>query len=197
MAKAYGVLCLEGDWNEHDPTDRATIEPALELLERFDHLRLHHRNVNSKHELWRHLDRWTDPETYKTYKDFYYLYLGFHGSPDTIIVGDDEVGLDELKRKLAGRCHDTVLFFASCGVLRSADDSLRAMCRETGAHAIVGYTENVDFLESAAFELLLFPRLLNTQRPKSLFKSMMANYPDLSRKLGFRVATSKWVSSID
>ena len=53
-----GVLCLEGDWNHEDPVDRQTIEPALEMLDRMGILQIHHRNVNTLPELWRHLNNW-------------------------------------------------------------------------------------------------------------------------------------------
>lgn len=58
MAKSIkpGILCLEGDWVRDDPSSRMTIEPALELLERMDFVTLHHRNVKTIPELWRHVD---------------------------------------------------------------------------------------------------------------------------------------------
>lgn len=186
-----GVLCLEGDWDEEYPISRQTIEPALEMLERMDYLRLHHRNVNSPTELWLHLDRWIND---RAYRPFHVLYLGFHGSEECIAVGGVEIGLDEIQRKLRGACGDSVLFFAACGALKSSPDVLQRLCKETDASAVVGYTKDVDFIEAAAFELLLFPRLMSMNSPKVLHRQIAKDYPDLAGRLGFTVATSKWVS---
>jgi hypothetical protein len=189
-----GVLCLEGDWNHEDPVDRQTIEPALEMLDRMGILQIHHRNVNTLPELWRHLNNWDS----NALRDFRFLYLGFHGEPEFLDIGGDPLGLDTLGAKLEGRCTDRVIFMSSCGTLESSDDSLNRFCKKTGIDAIVGYTEDVDFVEAAAFEMILFSYLtempFGARGPRTLFKKVTEQFPDFTYRLGFRVATKTWVS---
>lgn len=189
-----GVLCLEGDWDDSDPTSRMTMEPALEVLERMDILTLHHRNVNTLPELWRHLTRW-DSSDFNGYR---YLYLGFHGKPEVIFVGEEPLGLDTLRENLDGHCDDRIIILASCGALASSDESLKKFCRATGATAVIGYTEVIDFIPSAAFEMILFDYLvyMDGKTPKSIYNAVARDYPDLTQRLGFRVATRTWVSEL-
>lgn len=189
-----GLFCLEGDWNVDDPADRLTIEPALEMLERMGILQLHHRNVNTQAELWRHLDNW-DSKALDAYR---FLYLGFHGKPEMLDISGDPLGLDTLGLKLENRCSDRVIFLSSCGALESSEDSLTKFCKATGADAVVGYTQDVDFVEAAAFEMILFSYLCDmdfgTRPPRSMYKRVTEEFPDFTWRLGFRVATKTWVS---
>lgn len=188
----FGLLCLEGEWND-DPTSRQSVEPALQMLERCGLIRLVHRDVNTDHELWRHLSRWCEDAAYN---DFYFLYLGFHGSPGEFEIGDVLVGLEQLGQRLDASCAESIIYLASCGVLKSSDDALKSFCRRTGAKGVVGYTENVDWIESSAFDLLLFGVLSEEPSMKKLHKTMFQYYGDLATTLGFRVATPNWVSPI-
>lgn len=196
MAKSIkpGILCLEGDWDPADPASRKTIEPALELLERMDFVTLHHRNVNTMPELWRHLDHWDS----KAFEHYRFLYMGFHGEPGVIDISGDRLGLDTLAANLEGRCTDRVIFLSSCGVLESREESLKEFCRKTGADAIVGYTAEVDFIEAAAFEMILFDYMrgmaFGSRPPRALFKEVTTAFPDFAYSLGLRVATKTWVS---
>ncbi|MYR07776.1 hypothetical protein GTV32_16360 [Gordonia sp. SID5947] len=195
--KVSGVLCLEGDWESDDPTDRKTIEPALEMLERMGTFKLHHRNVNTVQELWRHLGNWDS----RAFNDYRFLYLGFHGEPEILDIGGDPLGIDTLGAKLEGHCDDRVIFLSSCGALKSSEESLKKFCKKTGADAVVGYTENVDFVEAAAFEMILFEYLCEmnsgTKTPRSMYKAVTERFPDFTYQLGFRVATKTWVSEFE
>ncbi|MDH3017530.1 hypothetical protein QEN40_18650 [Gordonia alkanivorans] len=189
-----GVFCLEGDWNVEDPADRLTIEPALEMLDRVGVLKLHHRNVNTHAELWRHLDNWNT----KAFDAYRFLYLGFHGEPEVLDISGDPLGLDTLGARLQDQCWQRVVFLSSCGALNSSDESLKKFCKKADADAVVGYTENVDFVEAAAFEMILFGYLaampFGTKPPRSMYKRVTENFPDFTHRLGFRVATKTWVS---
>lgn len=196
MPKALtGVLCLEGDWDA-DPTSRKTMEPALELLERMDILQLHHRNVNTTTELWRHLNAWCGAD----FVEFPFLYLGFHGYPEVLEIGDERLGLDTLREELYDCCTECYVVLGACGALKSTDEALTRFCKRTDAKALFGYTENIDFIESAAFEMILFSYLVEMETEgktaKSIYKLLASTYPDLCKRLGFRVATKAWVSPL-
>lgn len=195
--KPPGILCLEGDWDTEDPVNPKTIEPALQFLERLGYVKIHHRNVNTMPELWRHLGLWDSQEL----DDYRFLYLGFHGSPGFLDISGDPLGMDTLAAKLEGHCGDRVIFLSSCGALASADDTLQKFCRTTGADAVVGYTADVDFIEAAAFEMILFAILseisYGTKPPRTFYKRVTEQYPEFAYQLGFRVATKTWVSPLE
>ncbi len=58
----------------------------------------------------------------------------------------------------------------------------------------MGYTEEVDWLESAAFELVNIGTIATTSSPKMAHKSIVKGYGELASRLGFRVATATWAS---
>lgn len=191
MSRLPGLLCLEGEWDEDDPTSRLSIEPTLRLLEKANYFDVVHRDVCTEQELWCHLDRWSSHKAFRNYRT---LYLGFHGSPHEFYIGDLAIGLEQLSQRLEGQCDDSVIYFASCGVLGADDSTLKAFCKRTGAKAVMGYTEEVDWLESAAFELVNLGTIATASSAKIAHKSIMKGYGELASRLGFRAATATWVS---
>ncbi|NMM85846.1 hypothetical protein B2J88_15970 [Rhodococcus sp. SRB_17] len=187
--KPPGVFCLEGEW---DDTIESTlsIEPALRLLEARDDIRLVHRDVATKAELRYYLNRWLGTRL----RGYDFGYLGFHGSAEYLYIGDETLSLDELADMFDGRCGGKVLYFGSCSVLAAPDSVLTKFCRDTGARAVAGYTKDVDWIETAAFELLLVSKLVYSTNMKPAYTSLCKTYPDLTRRLGFRMAHSTWAS---
>ena len=74
--------------------------------------------------------------------------------------------------------------------LAQAPRSLEEVSRTLGltrARAVVGYTKSVDFLESAAFELLLIDSLSTFDDSPSRAKKQLVNtYPNLTQRLGLK-----------
>jgi hypothetical protein len=110
-------------------------------------------------------------------------------------LGGEDLTLEEFQSMLAGRCEGRVIYMGSCETLVASDDVLKAFCRVTGASAIAGYTKSVDFVEAAAFEVLLLSDLAYATRMKPAFDRLVKNFPGLTGRLGFRMATTKWVAS--
>ncbi len=153
--KAKGVFCLEGDWDS-DLRYRASVVPVLELLDRSSSPRVRHirRDIGTFTEFEYYLRKWTQ----KRYEAYPILYLGFHGAPGVLHVGDRRRGpvtLDWLEERLAGKCRNRVIHFGSCGTLATHGNRLRRFLQKTGALAVCGYREDVDWMLSAAFELIL------------------------------------------
>lgn len=187
--KAPGVFCLEGSW-DYSLDNRLSIESVLRLLERNHTIRLVHRDVATRGEFDHYVDRWLRREL----KGYDFVYLGFHGTSETLYIGDAELNLDDFAELIDGRCEGKVLYFASCKVLAADDDTLIDFCRRTGAKAVAGYTRNVDWVEAAAFELLLVSDLVHARNMKSAYTRLRKEYPEFTRKLGFRMAHSTWAS---
>ena len=190
MAKPPGVYCLEGIWEESFEA-RLSSEATLRLLHDGEYIRLIHRDVATRAELEHYLNTW---HSKGKKAGFRILLLMFHGSPSTLHLGMDDINLQELAELLEGRCNGVVIHFGACGVLRASDSDLKQFCAVTGAKAVVGYTADVGHVEAAAFELLLVERLAWSTQMKSVYTSMTKTYPDLTSRLGFRMAHSTWAS---
>src|SRR3954471_276534 len=114
MARWDRVFCLEGEWQSR-LRDRSSVLPMLELLERLRVLDFVHRDVGTPAELEHYLARWLQDTSVK---DFYVLYLAFHGSPAGLDAGGDDLfSLARLAAVLEGECADCVIHLGSCSVL--------------------------------------------------------------------------------
>lgn len=157
--KHKGVFCLEGDW-EKDLRGRTTVSPVLELLERshYPAIRSIRRDVATPGELEHYLKKWR----LKKYDAYPILYLGFHGDPGTLFMraGKKEpVELEWVGERLEGRCRGRIIHFGSCGTLAVHGKRLNRFLEQTGALAVCGYRADVDWIQSAAFELILLSTL--------------------------------------
>ncbi|TDB70423.1 DUF6642 family protein [Micromonospora sp. KC723] len=179
-----GVFCVEGQWHR-DLHERGSVLPTLELLERLGRIRFIHKDAATRDELFYFLDRWL----LKQYADYRVGFFAMHGEPSRLCLTDwDSVALADVAERMAGRCEGRRLYFGSCSVLRASDAALRAFLDVTGAALICGFTREVDWVESAAFETVLLDVLANGQRHNAAELRMgSAHWAPLAAYLGFRV----------
>lgn len=144
-----------------------------------------HRDVGTEAELEHYLAKWSQ----KRYSNYSLAYLAFHGTAEHIWIGRSKVTLDEIEAMLAGKCAGRVLYFGSCSTLDLEDGEIDRFRRAIGARAVCGYVEDVDWLESAAFELLLIDALTYYERIDAAFNYLHREYRALVDKLGLR---SSW-----
>ena len=193
VAKYKGVFCLETDqW--YRQKDKASIEPALRLIERYAKTPFEHRDVATEGEFRFFLDKYLVPG----YKNYPILYLGFHGwcaedGADAFVqIGDGtKVTLEELEAWIAGRCAGRLIYFGACGVMATHGHRLNRFVRNTGAVAVAGYREATDWLESAAFDMLALGRLqaaaFRKDSIKKFDRDLKETAPGLYDRLGFRL----------
>lgn len=194
MTNQPGVFCLEASWanDGKDLTDGCSVEQQLRMLQGADQIgRVIHRDVATLPEFQSHIREWRKAK----YRPYPVAYMAFHGSPGGFWPGDTKVTLTEFadligKGKAAGR----IFYFGSCQTMRTKDEDLQKFCKTTGAKAIVGYTRSVTWRESAAFDCLLLPRLLEMKNMKSVYNRLTHDYNDLTRILGLRMATATWAT---
>jgi hypothetical protein len=152
--KTKGVFCLEGDW-DRDLKSRKSLQPVLQLVEQSGYPRIPsiRRDIGTIAEFEHYLKKWC----LKHYKDFPILFLAFHGSPGTLHLGDSAtcVDLDWLEERLAGKCKGKVIHFGSCSTLSVHGKRLNTFMERTKALAVCGYQIDVDWMHSAAFEIML------------------------------------------
>ncbi len=193
MGSRKGIFCLEGDWSR-DLRQPSSVEPILSLLSRWDphYIRYIHRNVATSSSLAKYLLTWAT----RSYAHFPILYLAFHGNPgviclDNVCSNDNEVSLDWLEETLRGRCRGRIIYLASCGTMHPHGNRLNRFLRETGALAVCGYSDEVDWLTSTAFELLVMGAMqdnaFTVQGARAMKRRILREAGFLARRLQFRM----------
>ncbi|WP_374457960.1 DUF6642 family protein [Nocardioides sp.] len=182
--KLPGIFCLEGEWDD-DLRRRRSVLPILELFERLGIARYVHRDVATREELAYYLKRWR----LKSYQDYQLLYLAMHGDIGELDLGRDTLRLPDLAELIRGKAAGRTIYFGSCWTMLEDEAELQRFVRTTGATAAVGFSEEVDWLESAGFEVFLIQKLLQGRRSDAFFASITREHPALVGKLGLTVAT--------
>lgn len=178
----YGIFCLEGEW-ETDLTDRRSVLPLLDMLERLGVAPYIHRDFGTEDELARYLRIWGNG-----YRDFPVLYLASHGDRGVVACGDGDIDLPTIASLIGRGAAGRTVYFGSCLTAYYAED-LKAFVGQTHAAAVVGYRKTVDWLESSAFDLLLLERLTRGTGAMRAFNGVMTHYRDLAVRLDLVVAT--------
>lgn len=179
-----GIFCLEGEW-DRDLRQRLSVEPVLELLERLRIARYIHRDVATVSEFEYYLKKWGQ----KGYGDFEILYLAMHGDMGTLHLGKDSLTLSRLAELIQGKAANRIIYFASCSTMLEDEGALKEFVKSTGARAAIGYWLDIDWLDSAGFEVFLLERLLRGKRSDAFFRGITTDHPQLVDKLGLTVAT--------
>jgi hypothetical protein len=180
-----GVFCLEGMWTSK-LTDRSSVQPILELLERSDVIRYIYRDVGTPVELNHYLDKWLQ----NGYQQFSTGYLAFHGEAGGLRVGRSWISLDDLADTIDGRGAGRVLYFGACGTMAAPRSDLAEFVRRTKLRAVCGYLREVDWIESAAFEVILIEALTRYKRMDFAEKLLRSNHAGFCHHLGFKMVTS-------
>ncbi|MFD2082897.1 DUF6642 family protein [Actinopolymorpha cephalotaxi] len=183
MPAPRGVFCLEGQWDEN-LTDTSSVRPALELLERLGYIQFIHKDVATVAELDYFLDSWAK----KAYSDFEVGYFAMHGESGRLKLSSRQiVPLHHIGQRLEGKCGGRRLYFGSCSVMSASDTLLKDFLKLTGAELICGYTKDVDWLDTAAFDVAFLGHLASGAQ-KDLLTT--PHWSAVTRKLGFRILYS-------
>lgn len=186
-----GIFCLEGEW-ERNLRDRTSVEPQLRMLETLGHCAdVIRRDVATREEFAYYLGKWKQ----KQYDAYALGYFAFHGSEETIHLGKDDLSLDQIATMLGvSAARGRVIYFGACRTMAASDLALQDFVRRTGVKAVLGYTKDVGWLESAAFDFILLPMLLSRSYPKTIYTALQREHAGFVRRLGFRLATKDFVS---
>ena len=102
-------------------------------------------------------------------------------------VGSEDYTLEDLADFMGKRAEGRILCFGSCDTMRVPNDRARLFLKATGVRAICGYTRSVEWVASAAFEMLLIDALtLSDARIDTGFRRLEKLAPGLIDELGFR-----------
>jgi hypothetical protein len=163
--------------------DRASVLPTLDMLERLEMATFVHRDVGTEEELYHYLDKWAQAG----YRRYGVLYFAFHGVKGGIQVGRGTVTLADLAEKLNGQATGRIVYFGCCSVMRDRQ-GVEDFKAATGARLVCGYTKKVDWVESAAFDLLLLRSLLSDQRIDARVNQLRRDHDQMIDRLGFQAA---------
>ena len=180
-----GIFCVESYWSDA-LTDESSVRGLLQSLSGARGLRTAHRVVHGREALLDRLKQWSSPRS----RAFGVCYLAFHGSPGTLYAGDDEVTLDDIASTLQGRCAGRRLHLGACSTGAVDEADLRELRRVTGAQWVSGYTTDVDWIESAALDLILLDWLADdTAPPAAVRRALFGWCEGLAQRLGLVTVT--------
>ena len=148
-----GILCLEGDW-ETGLIRRRSLVPVLHLVRSQWNLPFIHRTASTRDEFRNVINEWKKAK----YSSYPILYLGFHGQPGALQIGRDSVPIVDLV-ELADTGRNRMVHFGACETLNAKDSYLRHFLKMTDFVAICGFKDEVDWLHSAALEILILDEL--------------------------------------
>lgn len=172
------ISCVEGYWDNW--RDESTIRPLLEILKaRTTGFKYLHRQLSTMEELSSVLARIGTTPSYAL------VYFAFHGSNGDIYIDGVPVSLESLAEMLGQHFIGRVVHLSSCSTLNCAPDRINAFLHATGVAMISGYTKDVDWIESAAFELLYFDLWQQYRDIGAFVRRLTSAYNQLIERLGF------------
>lgn len=153
-----GIFCIEGLWDP-DLKVRSTVRPLLEMLQQVAGINYIHRDCATREDLEFYLGKWVQ----KKYSAYPILYLTSHGVESAITLGTESYSLDDLAGVLEDKCANRLIMISSCSTMRIDKRYLKRFLERTGVLAVCGYRTDVDWLRSAAFELLLLSEMQDNE----------------------------------
>jgi hypothetical protein len=191
MPKRKGIFCLEGHWYG-DHRDKTSVYPVLDLVHRFNNMPFIHHRCGTFEEFTYSIDRWKTKSFHSKYP---LLYLGFHGEKGLFKIRKETVTLETLADLLEDKCRGVIIYFGSCATLDIHAAKIQSFLKKTGAIAAIGYKQDVDWMFSAAFEILLMEQLqshpFDTKGVNQIREIITKEYRSLCRKLDFRMIINK------
>jgi len=152
--------------------------------------RLIHRNSATASEFAHYFRQWAAHR----YDAFPLTYLAFHGRRGKLGLSGTDLSLADIADLTPRPLRKRILYFGSCETLGATDDQLNAFVQRTEVKAIVGYTRQVDWAETTAFDFTLLPALLDDDDVEAVYTKLRDQHPYFVKGLGLRVATPDWVS---
>lgn len=180
--RPLGIFCVEGDWSS-SLTARASVRELLQILENVAGIDYVHHHVDSPEGLFDILRRWSQ----KRYARYGLGYFAFHGRPGSIQIGRQLVSLDQLGDAMQNALAGKIVYFGSCSVLRAPTPQLDAFCAVTGSPCVVGFTREVDWVASAALDLILLQAIAVKRDADAAKEGLERDFGGLARHLGLRV----------
>lgn len=171
------------------------MEYLLDLLDQMTPARCRHihYDVATRQEFFFLLKKWSQ----RRFHTHPLLYLAFHGKPAALLLGAGKraprVALEEIGETLEGKCNGRVVSFGSCETIRAVPWQRRKFLDATQALAVCGYHREVDWMTSAAMDLIVLAAMQEFTFTITGINAVAARIRERSRRLGralgFRIHT--------
>ena len=177
-----------------------------------DEFRFIHRRTATKEGLYYYLEKCLGDNADKGINKYNVIMFEFHGAKGSIWINsakdkktptedtetptkdteaqreDGEFSIEsfgeELQEKFGKSCFKgKVVYFGSCETALDKE-SIKEFKKQTGASAVIAFTKTINWIESAAFELILLDWLSHYAQPKRVKDSIEEFYPRFSKNLG-------------
>lgn len=190
-----GIFCLESEWFGLRST--ISVRYALEFLRSSDYrIPFIHRDVATSAEISHYLRKWVQ-ESHWSYS---ILWLSIHTRKGLLLPGDvrrndERMDIDGLEACLKGRCKGKLIHFGGCRTIALPTRRLQQFLRATGAVAVSGFREEVEWTDSTLFEMSYFVALqrerLTARGLAAVGRSMRRHHRQAVDDMGFTIVCAR------
>jgi hypothetical protein len=167
------IACVESLWDGNIES-RLSVVPLLELASRVDEIRFSYLTCNTEEELEYNLNK------FKHRRGYGILYLSFHGRPGELVLdGRASVEIEKLGQYMGDGFANWVVHFGSCTTTKVPTARISRFIATTRVSIVLGYRKDVDWIDSAAIDLLLFDRLQEYTHMHRFWEQFKERYGDL------------------
>jgi len=184
MAKAKShkkhIACLETLWDP-DIENRLNVVPILELASKVNKVDFTYLTCHTAAELRFNL------RMLKRKSGYGILYVAFHGGPGEIYLHDGStVDLETFATYMGRGFNDWIVHFSTCGTIGVEQARLANFIETTNVAMMVGYKRDVDWMEGAALDLLLFSWLQSYKNMRVFWGRFKEQYAGLISATGLK-----------
>jgi hypothetical protein len=173
------IACLESLWNS-DIENRLSVVPILELVSRVNRIRYTYLTCNTREELAYNLGKLGAGRGYRI------LYLSLHGKPGELILDGGRTDLESLAQMMGTRFAGWAVHFGSCSTISVPQARLRRFMAATRVDVLLGYQTDVNWIASAALDLLLFDWFQYYRDTRQMWRAFSKDYGALIRSTGLK-----------
>jgi hypothetical protein len=177
--KKKNIACVESLWDGNIES-RLSVVPLLELASRVDDVRFSYLSCNTEEELKYNLGK------LKNRRGYGILYLSCHGRPGELVLDQTSVDVEKLSQYMGNGFANWIVHFGSCATINIPQARISRFIRDTEVSMVVGYKTDVEWIDSAAVDLLLFDRLQQYRDMHSFWTHFKRRYRDMIAATGLR-----------
>ncbi len=179
------LVCIESSWDDrvfHTTSVKGFFESLGPLLH--PPLQVAHRFVESSQHLAHYTRKpdgllWTDPNAW----DAPIFYLAFHGSPGSVRTTLDRIDSQALCDAFRDYgSYPNLIYIGACSVLSgpAGEKFGNDLLETSGSKAVIGYTTDVDWMNSLMADLLFLYRFYVSEDPwnnlEAIFDSILRDF---------------------
>lgn len=161
MKRERRIYCIEGHWDYGKTEVEPSVEPILQMLQKYGAWNYIRRDCATKEEL-----KFWLKEEWKRCKDGSILYIASHGSTGCISLAyQNDVGIRQLAdwmSECGSDCRNKWVHFGGCNIFagKKGDEEAREFMDRTEASCVTGYSKTTGWMDmkhpAAPLELVLF-----------------------------------------